>query len=192
MKSKIILISGYPATGKSTFAKKLSEHLGIPCFKKDTIKEAMADGFGADSEEIFKKGSVATFSVMCHIAECFLKIGTPCILESNFRLSEGEELEKLTKNSGCKVLTYVFAGDPETLYERCAIRDNSGERHWVHMAAGKDYFKNAFIDGCIKHKIGQIEVGEVINVDATDFGKIDFDELLSIAKKFIYREDYQK
>lgn len=182
-KTKLILISGYPATGKSTFAKRLSEHLGIPCFKKDTIKEALADGLGEDSKEVFAKGSAAAFSLICHIAECFLQIGKPCILESNFRISEGEELKTLIKNNDC--LTFVFTGNPDTIYERCAARDNSGERHWVHMAAGRDYFKNAFVDGCVKHRIGQIEIGEVIKVDATDFEKVDFDKLLTIADKFM-------
>ena len=39
MNNKIILVSGYCATGKSTFARNLSQSLNIPCFIKDTIKE---------------------------------------------------------------------------------------------------------------------------------------------------------
>ena len=35
-----ILIAGMPASGKSTFARMLTEALDVPCFSKDSIKES--------------------------------------------------------------------------------------------------------------------------------------------------------
>ena len=52
MKNKLILVAGHSATGKSTFARKLSKTLEIPCFSKNTLKEAMGDGFGQNSRVI--------------------------------------------------------------------------------------------------------------------------------------------
>ena len=40
------------------------------------------------------------------------------------------------------------------------------------------------MDGHAKHKVGQLEIGQVIRVDATDFDKIDFENLLATAEKF--------
>ena len=179
MKSKIILISGYPATGKSTFSAKLSEALKIPCFNKDLLKEAMADGFGKDSTDVWHKGSVATFSVMHHIAKCFLKVGKSCILESNFRPSEGEELERLIKKYNADCLTYLFSCDPDVIYKRYVNRDDAGERHWVHKTVNE--LGHDFVAYCVNNKIGQIEVGEVVKVDATDFEKVDFNALIAKA-----------
>lgn len=41
MNNKIIIVEGYLASGKSTFALKLSESLTIPYFIKDTFKIAL-------------------------------------------------------------------------------------------------------------------------------------------------------
>lgn len=179
---KIILVSGYPAAGKSTFARRLSEHLQIPCFNKDTIKEALADGFGPSSQEAYNKGSAATFNIMAHIAECLLQVSKPCILESNFRVQEGERIEELLEKHGASCLTFVFTGDLDVLYNRYAKR--ARERHWVHRGPGdRDDFK----DGLARHKAGHIHIraGEIVTVDTTDFDKIDYGALFDLAKRFI-------
>lgn len=41
MENKLIVIQGYLAAGKSTFVRKLSKALGVPCFVKDTLKSAL-------------------------------------------------------------------------------------------------------------------------------------------------------
>ena len=41
MNKKIIIVEGYLASGKSTFAKRLSEQIKIPCLIKDTFKMGM-------------------------------------------------------------------------------------------------------------------------------------------------------
>ena len=184
MNAKLILVSGYCATGKSTFSRILSKNLSIPCFNKDTLKESMADGFDVCNEEVFKKGSAATFKVMFHIAECFLQIGKTCILESNFRYTEGEEIRQLVEKYKANCLTYAFIGDLNTLYDRYANRQDADERHWVHIDAGD---RDAFVNGHMHWKMGQIEVGQVIRIDATDFNKINYDELIIAAENFVER-----
>jgi len=178
----LILISGYCATGKSTFARNLSKSLSLPCFIKDNLKETMADAFGSESTEIRQKGSAATFNEMLHIAECLLKVGKVCILESNFRQSEGERICALLKKYDADCLTYIFSGDLDLLYDRYVSRENAGERHWVHLSAGaRDDFKNSHT----QYKIGQLEIGTVVNVDSTDFAKVNYSELISTAKIFL-------
>jgi tRNA uridine 5-carbamoylmethylation protein Kti12 len=50
--NKIIIISGCPAAGKSTFSHQLARHLAVPCFNKDAIKETMGDGYGPESGDL--------------------------------------------------------------------------------------------------------------------------------------------
>ena len=45
MNNKIIIVEGYLASGKSTFALKLSESLTIPYFIKDTFKIALCEKY---------------------------------------------------------------------------------------------------------------------------------------------------
>lgn len=44
-----ILVSGMPASGKSTIASKISETLGISLLSKDSIKEVLFDNLGFHS-----------------------------------------------------------------------------------------------------------------------------------------------
>ena len=142
MKNKIILVSGYPAAGKSTFSLELAQRLNIPCFNKDMIREVMADGFGVENEGVLnrdKKGSATTFMLLLHIAERFLQTGNICILESNFQilsplsLPESEQIKKLLEKYNSECLTFVFKGDLDVISERYFSRDS--ERHWVHAKA---------------------------------------------------------
>ena len=186
---KIIIVTGYPAAGKSTFSEELSRQLNIPCFKKDLIKEVMSDGFGIENKELLfrdKKCSVATFMLMLHIAEQFLQTGNACILESNFQtlyplpVSENKQIENLLEKYNCECLTFLFKGNLDVISERYFNRDN--ERHWTHgRAAEKDSIKNY----CISNHSKDFILGTTINVDTTSFEDVDFNGLFEIARNFI-------
>ena len=181
MKNKLILVAGHSAAGKSTFAFNLSHRLKIPCFSKDTIKESMADGFGSDNEFLQKRGTEATISMMLHIAECFLRIGKVCILEANFRPPQDKQIEELLKKYDVDCLTFLFGGNLEVLWDRYLQRES--ERHWTHKFIGQS--KDRFINGGIKAGFGDFAIGQTIRIDATDFSKIDYDELFSVANQFV-------
>jgi predicted kinase len=181
MKNKVILVAGHSAAGKSTFARKLSQALKIPCFCKDTVKEAMADGFGSDSEMLQKRGSSAAISLMLHILECFLQTEKVCILESNFFPPQNEQIESLLAKYGASCLTFLFDGNMEILWERYENRES--ERHWVHNFVGQS--KDRFINGAIRAGVGDFHVGKTVKVDTTDFNKVNYDELFSVAREFL-------
>ena len=159
MKNKIILIGGYCAAGKSTFARNLSKELNIPCFHKDTLKETLGDGFGSDSGEVFQKGSHATFLLMLHIAEQFLQVGQVCILESNFTMRELDQIKILLKKYNAECFLFVFKGNLDVLYDRYVER--SSERHWVHKSAGdREAFKKVMTEAFgIAETAGEQSIG---------------------------------
>ena len=43
-----VLVNGLPGSGKTTLARAVAHHLGLPLFSKDVIKEAHADVLGAE------------------------------------------------------------------------------------------------------------------------------------------------
>jgi len=47
--SYLIILSGIPGSGKTTFSDYLSKELGIPAISKDFIKEILFDDLGFQS-----------------------------------------------------------------------------------------------------------------------------------------------
>jgi len=186
MNNKIIIVGGYCATGKSTFSRKLSQMFNIPCFNKDIIKEILGDGIGPEYNMVKKKGSVATFLLMLHIAELFFKTGKLCILESNFKLKEIEQIKILLEKYNCECLTFIFKGDFEILFNRYIERDIAGKRHWVHDTFGENI--DNFRDYHIQSGIGEKGIGQTIIIDATSFDRINYEELFDIAKNYIIND----
>lgn len=183
MKNKIIIVGGYCATGKSVFSNKLSNLFNIPCFNKDVIKEVLGDGFGSENNMVELKGSAATFLLMLHIAEKMLQSHNMCILESNFKQKEMEQIKLLLEKYNCECLTFLFKGDFKILFTRYMKRDMIEKRHWVHNTAGEN--ADNFEEGHLQAGIGETGIGKIIITDATNFENINYDELYNIAKEFI-------
>jgi predicted kinase len=92
----LILITGLPGTGKSTLARALALHFGVPLICKDTIKEPLLDVIGAPDRVESRRLSDASFAVMFALAREYLHAGVDLILEGNFRPGQHER-ELLTK-----------------------------------------------------------------------------------------------
>ncbi len=81
---KIIVINGYLADGKSTFAIRLSERFCVPCFIKDTFKVAICKHVELNSRAEKSLFSTVTFDSMMYVLEQMMKCGYPAIIEGNF------------------------------------------------------------------------------------------------------------
>lgn len=76
----VIVVSGIPASGKTTLAHTIGERLRVPVISKDTIKEALFDALGTgDLERSRELGRAAHIVMHALAAE-----QRPVILESFF------------------------------------------------------------------------------------------------------------
>ena len=84
MNKKIIVIEGYLASGKSTFALELSQALRIPYLIKDTMKNTMCRNVTIENRAESSRYSLVTFDAMMYVVERLFECGLPVIIEGNF------------------------------------------------------------------------------------------------------------
>ena len=187
-----ILVSGMPASGKSTIAQKISQSLNLPVFSKDSAKEVLFDtvGFSCRAEKV--QLGVAAMRVMYYTAEQMMRANKPFILENNFENESVQGIFQLLEKYRYVAITVRLLGDPSVIYQRFAERDLSPERHRGHVVndcypepAGavrenptrKTYAQ--FLDDIEKRGFTRfVANGPLIEVDVTDFSKVDYDEVL--------------
>jgi len=185
----IIIVQGYLASGKSTFARRLSEKLAVPCFVKDTFKIALCASVPIDNREESSRFSAVTFDAMMYAAEKLMEAGYPVIVEGNFvpagvkAVNEADVIRSLIEKHAYKPLTYRFIGDTRVLHERFVKREGSAERGRVNTMFSEVLYDD-FNRWCLNldgFNVG----GEVITVETTDFNKVDFEKLFCAAQRFI-------
>jgi len=86
----LIIVTGAPATGKSTLAPLVARRYGSTLLTKDEIKEELFDILGAGDASWSRRLSDASFSTMFALAGDALGSGGSVVLEGNMRVGEHE------------------------------------------------------------------------------------------------------
>lgn len=131
--SKIIIISGDLAAGKSALAKKLSRHFGIPYFQKSRLKEILGNEIEFEGVDKNKRVSRGAMDTLVHIASRFAKVKGSVILEANFHHDDLEKIQRECSFANHKVALLYLTGDIDVLYERFLYREMYQNRHPVHL-----------------------------------------------------------
>jgi predicted kinase len=190
MKTKLIIIAGYLASGKSTFALKLSKALNVPYLIKDTFKSALCANVPINGREDSSRFSVVTFDAMMYVAERFLETGTPLIIEGNFvpagvkKKDEAGAIRALDEKYKCETLTFKFTGDKRVLYGRFIEREKTPGRGRANRTQYEITYED-FERYC--HNLDGFDIGgETIEIDGTDFSKVDFEKHIETARIFLW------
>lgn len=80
----VVLVTGAPASGKSTVGRQLARALGLPFFAKDVFKETLFDALGWSDREWSRKLAVASMQLLYTCAAAELEVGRSLVLECNF------------------------------------------------------------------------------------------------------------
>lgn len=185
-----ILITGIPASGKSSMADFLSEKLRLPVISKDRIKELMYDVIGFQSREEKVKLGVAGMNIMYYMAEQLMRCRQPFILENNFENISRDGLLDILEKYSYKAITITLTGDYEKIYQRFLERNDSPERHRGHVVNDRypelernnsmqPILYENFVSGIVNRGMDKfVANGPHIIMDTTDFSRIDYDDLL--------------
>lgn len=174
---RVILIGGQLATGKSTLAKNLSASLNIPYFYKDVLKERLGDAIGFSNREENLRLSKGAYFMLYAISEQLISNAESFILESNFKQTELDELNKLFISNGYEVISFKLSGNLDILYRRYLHRFECENRSQVH----------ANFNSFEEYRDYNLEIdkvhypGKVFELDATKF--IDTKDCISLLSK---------
>ncbi|ULH15472.1 ATP-binding protein [Deinococcus sp. KNUC1210] len=127
----LLVVSGLPASGKTTLGTALARQLGWPLVSKDEYKEILHDHLPALTRA---EAGPLSFEIMYHVAGTVLAAGGSAVLETHFYLGVSEpKIRALTEASGASVLqVYCSAPLPE-LQRRHDARVALGEHPHIHQ-----------------------------------------------------------
>ena len=192
MNKKAIIVEGYLASGKSTFALRLSQSLNIPYLLKDTFKMALCKSISISSRTQSSAFSAVTFDGMMYVMERMMETRTPIILEGNFvpagvkKVDEAREIRRLIDQYDYSSLDFKFMGDTRVLHQRFLEREKTPERGEANKI-GTDVPYATFNQWC--HSLDDFDIGgQTLRVDTTDFSAVDFNRLIELAEELMSRK----
>lgn len=173
--SRLILVSGLPASGKTSLAEEIGNALSLPVINKDAIKELLFDTVGWSTRDWSKKLGSASMALLWFIAERHAQARSAIVLESNFVKSFADQaLSGFREKFPLRVIEVHCAADREVLVERYRKRAEDGERHPGHMEWDEDDMETDLIPRIRNAEDLTLDQADVtIEVDTTDFGKLD-------------------
>lgn len=195
MKKTLILLAGYPATGKSDLTDRIIARHPAEDFAvttPDEVKEQMWDEVGFDGAQDKARLELKIWERYYANLEGFFKQGRQVISDYPFSDKQKATLDTLTKEYGYQVVTVRLVGDPRVIYARSLKRDLSPRRHLGHLMNHyhrgdvlEDRTKadalvtlDVFLDRCAHKGYDRFCLGNLVEVDATDVSAIDYPPLL--------------
>jgi predicted kinase len=126
VKPLLVVVTGPPATGKTTLAQRLSRELGLPLVAKDAIKERLYDTVGPGDREWSRRLGRATYALMFHWLAEELGAGRAAVVEANFT---GQAVPFFAALPPYRPLQLFCTAPREVVIERYAARS----RHEGHL-----------------------------------------------------------
>ena len=171
--SKLIIIGGSLATGKSTLAKYLENVTGIKRVSMDDLKESLFDVGGYHNRAWSKQIGMIAWPVFKQMIELHLQQHADVIAEATFLWPDDKDwIHELAQRYHADIFQIWMTADPLVARERF-IRRSANERHPGHCDALEDvleeFDKRIFNRSFIPHPLK----GKTCVVDTTDLERVD-------------------
>lgn len=125
----LVVVTGPPASGKTTFARALSEELRLPLVTKDELKETLFDALGTGDRAWSRRLGRASIDILFLLLRQQLAADLPMIVEANFwRSHDSKRFRSLPPH---RVIQVLVTAPRSVLLERYRKR----VRHPGHLGA---------------------------------------------------------
>ncbi|MBQ3075562.1 MAG: AAA family ATPase [Clostridia bacterium] len=193
----VIVLTGMPATGKSTICKALAEHFGFPVVEKDAIKEELFDTVGFTCYAEKRALDHAANAVVIHVVEEILKVGGNVLIDNNFDDVSGKRFQSLLEQYAPKCVCVFLRGDLGVLHRRYTLRDNAHARHLGHVLQehypprpGDSLYytmtRDEFFEKFMKRGMNSFACpGKRLEIDTTDFARVDPEQIIAQVEKML-------
>jgi predicted kinase len=168
----LVIVTGPPASGKTSLGRTLATRLNMPFLYKDGIKETLFDTLGWSDREWSRKLGAATYALLFHLLEMELAAGRSIVVESNFdEQRDGPRFLALRERYGFHPVQVCCVADGVVLLERFRSRAETNERHPGHLeTANIVEFESILLRG----RLDPLPFdGPIIEVDTTNFTLVD-------------------
>lgn len=157
----VVLITGPPASGKTTLARNLAERLDLPVVAKDRIKETLFDALDDARTDLL---GIASFRLLMQLVGDLVRGSGAFVVENAFRTGDGPALRQ--RLAGADVLHIHCDASHATLRARIGKRAASGERHPSHRHADLPSVRDTYAPPRV--------CSEVLTVPTDDFGSAEY------------------
>lgn len=193
MKKILVLLAGYPGTGKTYLSELINEKLGsFNVVSPDKIKEHYFDVFGYKNIEEKQHIEVMAWESYFKRLKAQMGAGINLISDYPFSAKQLPRLENLSESYGYNVLTIRLTADLNVLFERQKERDLSESRHLSHIVTSYqkgDQLKDRstadnllayeeFVRRCTTRGYETFKLGKLLEVEVTDFSRVNYFNLL--------------
>ncbi|HEX2911798.1 MAG TPA: ATP-binding protein [Chloroflexia bacterium] len=178
----LIIVSGPPSSGKTSLGRKVAKELKLPFIFKDGIKEMLFNTLGWDDQKWAEQLNLATYGILFHFIEAQLQAGLSFVVEGDFKPQEHtEKFKELQRKYHYEPFQLICKADDKVLEERFKERAKSGERHPGHHDK-ENYPK--FKEDLKENTYEALDIGgQCLEVDTTDYDKIDYQQIYSLVRQ---------
>lgn len=118
-----VVVTGPPASGKTTVARAIAADLGWPLFEKDALKEVLFDELGVRDRQWSRRLGGASAVLLYRIAERELAAGRSFVLEANFTPARANAaFAELARHSSFRAIQVYCTADAGVLEDRYTRR----------------------------------------------------------------------
>ena len=189
MKKTLVLLAGYPGTGKSYLCSmilKMENRFFI--LSPDEIKEKFWDEYGFDDETEKQNDIAMSWQYYYKKMEECMQDDISIISDYPFSIKQKAALQERIEKYDYQVVTIRLLADLDILFERQRKRDLDDQRHLGHILSAyhkgdvlKDRYKAdslvtraEFVNRCRTRGYDTFCLGYLIELNVSDFSQADY------------------